>query len=202
MKLKGKDIQISEFYDLNSNHIKIFKSKRKNKILIFIIIIIFLNILSLFIILILLFEFKRKFNNKFLETINNEKHHEIMKKQLIIEDKLNKIKAIQKNNDNYIQYKLNLIENYKNKNILNQTKASNFNFIFPLKVIGLNKIRIGKNGDGGYILLEDLKQIKIAYSFGIGAEISFEKYLAEKNIDIFMYDHTIKKLPVQNSKFH
>ena len=180
MKLKGKDIQISEFYDLNSNHIKIFKSKRKNKILIFIIIIIFLNILSLFIILILLFEFKRKFNNKFLETINNEKHHEIMKKQLIIEDKLNLIKAIQKNNDNYIQYKLNLIENYKNKNILNQTKASNFNFIFPLKVIGLNKIRIGKNGDGGYILLEDLKQIKIAYSFGIGAEISFEKYLAEK----------------------
>ena len=112
------------------------------------------------------------------------------------------MQAIQKNNDNHIEYKLNLIENYKNKNNRNQKKASNLNFIFPLKVIGLNKIRIGKNGDGGYILLEDLKQIRIAYSFGIGDEISFEKYLAEKNIDIFMYDHTIKKLPFQHSKFH
>ena len=52
------------------------------------------------------------------------------------------------------------------------------------------------------IFLNDLKNIKIAYCFGIGSEISFEKELADKNIDIFMYDHIINKLPFENSKFH
>ena len=84
-------------------------------------------------------------------------------------------------------------------NIDNSKKIKLF---FPLKVLGLNKIRIGKNGDGGYIFLDDFENIRIAYSFGIGKEISFEKNLADKNIDVFMYDHTIKTLPFQNSKFH
>jgi hypothetical protein len=39
-------------------------------------------------------------------------------------------------------------------------------------------------------------------SFGISREISFDKGLADKNIDVFMYDHTINKLPFENSKFH
>ena len=71
-----------------------------------------------------------------------------------------------------------------------------------MEVHGYNKIRIGNKTDGGYILLNDLKNIKIAYCFGLGSEISFEKELADKNIDIFMYDHTINKLPFENSKFH
>ena len=40
------------------------------------------------------------------------------------------------------------------------------------------------------------------HSFGISSDVSFEKELADKNIDIFMYDHTINKLPFNNSKFH
>ena len=63
-------------------------------------------------------------------------------------------------------------------------------------------MRIGRKGDGGYILLDDLTNIKIAYSFGLFNEISFDKDLADKNIDIFMYDHTIKNLPFQNKRFH
>ena len=39
-------------------------------------------------------------------------------------------------------------------------------------------------------------------SFGISREISFDKGLADKNIDVFMYDHTINKLSFENSKFH
>ena len=71
-----------------------------------------------------------------------------------------------------------------------------------MEVLDYNKIRIGNKTDGGYILLNDLKKIKIAYCFGIDIEISFEKELADKNIDIFMYDHTINKLPFENPKFH
>ena len=56
--------------------------------------------------------------------------------------------------------------------------------------------------DGGYVLLNDFENIKFAYSFGISNEISFDKDLADKNIDIYMYDHTIKKLPFLHKKFH
>ena len=86
------------------------------------------------------------------------------------------------------------IDNYNN---------NNFYYLLSIKeVLGYKKIRIGKNKDGGYILLNDLKNIKIGYSFGISREISFDKGLADKNIDVFMYDHTINKLPFENSKFH
>ena len=72
----------------------------------------------------------------------------------------------------------------------------------PKEVLGKTKVRIGLEGDGGYVLLNDFENIKFAYSFGIANEISFDKDLADKNIDVFMYDHTIKKLPFFNPKFH
>lgn len=75
-------------------------------------------------------------------------------------------------------------------------------FLSIKEVLGYKKIRIGNKSDGGYILLNDLNNIKIGYSFGISREISFDKELADNNIDVFMYDHTINKLPFKNSKFH
>ena len=69
-------------------------------------------------------------------------------------------------------------------------------------VIGKRKIRLGTNGDGGYVLLDDFSDIKIAYSLGISNIIDFDKSLADKGIDVFMYDHTINKLPYNNEKFH
>jgi hypothetical protein len=102
--------------------------------------------------------------------------------------------------------KLNLIEkNLKNiKESTLQYKGNNniYNILCPMSVVGHKKIRIGKKADGGYILLDDLKNIKIAYSFGISREISFDKELADKKIDVYMYDHTIKSLPFENSRFH
>ena len=76
------------------------------------------------------------------------------------------------------------------------------NIFSPIEVNGIKKIRIGKNSDGGYILLDDFQNIKIAYSFGINNDVSFDQALADKNIDIFMYDHTISNLPYNNPKFH
>ena len=102
--------------------------------------------------------------------------------------------------------KLNLIEkNLKNiKESTLQYKGNNniYNILCSMSVVGHKKIRIGKKADGGYILLDDLKNIKIAYSFGISHEISFDKELADKKIDVYMYDHTIKSLPFENSRFH
>ena len=72
----------------------------------------------------------------------------------------------------------------------------------PRKVVGKKKLRLGNNGDGGYVLLDDFADIKIAYSLGISNMTNFDKALADKGIDVYMYDHTINRLPYKNKKFH
>ena len=61
---------------------------------------------------------------------------------------------------------------------------------------------MGNIHDGSYVMLDDFENIKIAYSLGIDGEIQFDKALADKGIDVYMYDHTIEKLPYENEKFH
>ena len=123
--------------------------------------------------------------------------------------KLEKLENLEKSLENQIK-KLD----YKNDLINKQfeafyiylysmnNKSSMYQIIKPKEILGKKKVRIGKESDGGYVLLNDLEKIKFAYSFGISNEISFDKYLADLNIDIFMYDHTIEKLPFTNKKFH
>ena len=77
-----------------------------------------------------------------------------------------------------------------------------YRMLCPKKVFGKQKLLIGNYSDGGYVLLDDLDDIKIAYSIGISNIISFDKDLADKGIDLFMYDHTIENLPFNHKKFH
>ena len=77
-----------------------------------------------------------------------------------------------------------------------------YHLIAPKKVIGKNRILIGEKSDGCYVLLDDFRDIRIAYSFGIERKIQFDKSLADRGIDVYMYDHTINKLPYDNPKFH
>ena len=64
-------------------------------------------------------------------------------------------------------------------------------------------VRIGKVGDGGYIMIDNFSQRGgVAYSFGISNEISWDADMAKRGYDIFMYDMTIDKLPHENEKFH
>ena len=80
-----------------------------------------------------------------------------------------------------------------------------YHLIAPKKVIGKQKILNGVKRDGSYVTLDDFKDIKIAYSFGIEYNIIFDKSLVERGIDVYMYDHTISSLPKltqNNSKYH
>ena len=63
-------------------------------------------------------------------------------------------------------------------------------------------IRVGRPYDGGYIMLDDFDGIKIAYSGGINRDVSWDEDMAERGLDIFMYDHTIDGLPKEHPKFH
>jgi len=77
-----------------------------------------------------------------------------------------------------------------------------YHLILPMEVVGKKRILLGEKYAGSYVLLDDFKNIKIAYSFGINSNIQFDKALANKGIDIYMYDHTINSLPYENPKFH
>ena len=80
-----------------------------------------------------------------------------------------------------------------------------YNYLFPKKVLGKTRKLYGGRKSTAYVMLDELDGIKIAYSFGIGDQawfLSFDQELADRNIDIYMYDHTINKLPYENPKFH
>lgn len=177
-----EDFTISEVNKLNPNQNLILNKKPRKNLFIYIL-ILFLIIIIVF----LLLSLKKKINhiNKFKYNEKNI-YYEIIKKLNFIENKLKNIEQ----------------DILSNKEIVSYNNNSIYNLLSIKKVLDYQKIRIGNNKDGGYILLNDLKNIKIGYSFGISREISFDKGLADNNIDVFMYDHTINKLPFENPKFH
>lgn len=72
----------------------------------------------------------------------------------------------------------------------------------PYDLTDTTKIRIGRSGDGGYVLARKPMPTTF-YSFGVGDEISFEFQLAESGCHGYLFDHTVADLPYQhpNLKF-
>lgn len=56
-------------------------------------------------------------------------------------------------------------------------------------------VRVGNAHDGGYVMLNDFAHRNIAYSIGINDDVSWDFDMAERGFDVYMYDHTIEKLP-------
>ena len=77
-----------------------------------------------------------------------------------------------------------------------------YQFLCPKEVKGKTRILLEEIKDGSYVMLDDFENIKIAYSIGINNIVQFDKALADRGIDVYMYDHTIDKLPYENDKFH
>lgn len=63
-------------------------------------------------------------------------------------------------------------------------------------------VRVGRDYDGGYLMINDFNDCDIAYSFGISDDVSWDRDIVKKNIDVFQYDPTIHDIPEQNVKFH
>ena len=78
-----------------------------------------------------------------------------------------------------------------------------YHLLCPKEVIGKTMLLLGpRHNDGSYVVLNDFENIKIAYSLGIDGNVDFDKALADRGIDVYMYDHTINKLTYENEKFH
>lgn len=64
------------------------------------------------------------------------------------------------------------------------------------KVKNKNYIRVGRNNDGGYVMIDDFDENMCAYSFGISDDMSWDKMINQMTgMDVFMYDHTIPCAP-------
>lgn len=66
----------------------------------------------------------------------------------------------------------------------------------PWEIPGVNKIRLGPNHDGGYVILDyQLEKIEAVFSYGVGTTWDFELELADyTGAVISMYDHTINQV--------
>ena len=173
----------------NSNHNLLNFNLMKNKI----ISLQILNLLSILLCFTFLINFIKDKNNSF----NNKNIEKIdITNSPLIEDKLKLLKMITNNDE--LEYK-----GVQECLLKDRDKELCIYHLLSIKeVIGKKRILVGEKSDGCYVLLDDFENVKIAYSFGISINIQFDKALADKGIDIYMYDHTINSLPFLNAKFH
>ncbi|MDP2354557.1 MAG: FkbM family methyltransferase [Beijerinckiaceae bacterium] len=71
----------------------------------------------------------------------------------------------------------------------------------PQEVIGSNKIRIGRQNDGGYVLIDEERRTRVCYSFGIGLDASWDYEMAIRGAIVYQYDHNLAKPPQQHPSF-
>jgi len=62
-------------------------------------------------------------------------------------------------------------------------------------------IRIGGPGDGGYLLPDDLTEIRTCFSPGVSDTANFELELANLGIDCFLADYSVEKAPISHPRF-
>lgn len=72
----------------------------------------------------------------------------------------------------------------------------------PMSVVGIAKIRVGRDYDGGYVMLDHGLDGVVAYSCGICEDVSWDLQIAERGTEIHQYDHTIDGLPETHARFH
>ncbi len=63
-------------------------------------------------------------------------------------------------------------------------------------------VRLGGDGDGGYLVPDDLDGIEACYSPGIDRSSNFELACAERGMEVFMADASVKGPARQHPRFH
>jgi len=105
----------------------------------------------------------------------------------------------------------NIVGKYFKSLLLNQNKlickttdvALVRDFISLLKPITTNHnlVRIGDEGDGGYLVPEDLNNINCCFSPGVCEVANFELEFANRGIKCFLADYSVEAPPIQNKLF-
>lgn len=66
---------------------------------------------------------------------------------------------------------------------------------------GVDLVRLGPAGDGGYLVPDDLDGIGDAFSPGVSTESGFEAALAERGLQVFLADHSVDRPGEMSSRF-
>jgi FkbM family methyltransferase len=71
----------------------------------------------------------------------------------------------------------------------------------PHDVPGKNKRRVGGDGDGGYVMLDDFAAVRSAVSLGIGPNVSWDLDMAALGVRIQQFDDSVPGSPRANELF-
>lgn len=63
-------------------------------------------------------------------------------------------------------------------------------------------IRLGGNGDGGYLLPDDLENMEACFSPGVGRQSNFELECAARGMKVYMADASIEQPAIHHPDFH
>ncbi len=75
----------------------------------------------------------------------------------------------------------------------------NFASLFsPQRVVGYEKIRVGSESDGGYVMLDDFEGINLALSFGVDINADWDLDVAARGVKIQQYDHSVPFAPAEH----
>src|SRR5689334_14863840 len=56
---------------------------------------------------------------------------------------------------------------------------------------GIDLVRVGPAGDGGYLVPDDLNGIRYVFSPGVSTESGFEAEMAERGLHVFLADASV-----------
>ncbi len=68
----------------------------------------------------------------------------------------------------------------------------------PMQAVGRNKARFGSPNDGGYVLLDDFRNVDTVLSFGVEHNAEFDLQMAGRGMAVRQFDHTIESAPAQH----
>lgn len=93
----------------------------------------------------------------------------------------------------------------RHRTIVNTTSATHlrefFNMVRPV-VTNHPLIRLGCEGDGGYLVPDDLDGISACFSPGVSVLSDFELALARRGVPCFLTDHSVERAPSIHPLIH
>lgn len=100
----------------------------------------------------------------------------------------------------------NILSNFYDYGLFHTVKYPKIKrLINSIKVhdLGYKLLRMGPNGDGGYLIPDVLQTITTCFSPGVGKLHGFEKDLSKRGIKIYMADKSVERpnLPIENYRF-
>ncbi len=105
---------------------------------------------------------------------------------------------------NRLEANQNLLIDLIDKDKLIAIKKQIFSDLQVMSVVNNELIRIGSTFDGGYVIVDNLDDIEVVISIGIGNNLDKERYFLSKGLKVYAFDGTVGEsvdLEDKNFKF-